>query len=46
MIPKHLHFIFGLAPKAPPAGDPDQARRDLMKGWGLSHYVCVRSAIE
>ena len=46
MIPKHLHFIFGLAPKAQPAGDPAQARRDLMKGWGLSHYVCVRSAIE
>ena len=47
MIPKHLHFIFGLAPKQPPA-DPSRpvSRNDRMKGWGLVHYVCIRSAVE
>jgi hypothetical protein len=34
MIPKTLHYIFGLAPDS--GGKP----------WSLVHYVCVRSAIE
>jgi hypothetical protein len=47
VIPKHLHFIFGLAPRdAAIVSSPRHIRRDLIKGWGLSHYVCVRSAIE
>jgi hypothetical protein len=32
MIPKILHFCFGLSPKG---GD-----------WGLTHYACVKSAID
>jgi hypothetical protein len=35
-IPKHLHFIYIFGPAA----------SDPMRGWGLSHYVCIRSAIE
>jgi len=44
MIPKHIHFIFGLAPKAREVSR--LVKRDRMKGWGLVHYVCVRSAVE
>lgn len=44
-IPKHLHFIYIFA--SPPANeDGSPAVRDPMRGWGLSHYVCIRSAIE
>lgn len=47
MIPRHLHFVFGMAPRKETPADPKpKGKRDRMKEWGLVHYVCIRSAIE
>lgn len=48
MIPKHLHFIyiFGSTPENTGGNSSAPQPRDPTKGWGLSHYVCIRSAIE
>lgn len=46
MIPKHLHFVFGLAPgKDGEPRSPSEVRKELVAGWGLVHYACLRSAI-
>lgn len=45
VIPKHIHFIFGLAPKQAEAPESDH-RYARIHDWSLVHHVCVRSAIE